>query len=134
MKRLVVILLITVFAGCTALRPGSGDLCPFLSKVLVEHGAALSSDAAVFAIEAQWEYRPDRYGFVLDVTGESFAKIDHFLRSHFGEPKIWDEANVDGPSHAVFSPEQTGGPAIQYLRIDTGSQVICIRIGARRSE
>ena len=89
MKRIAAIIIVMTIAGCANVQAGSGNLRPFLPQVLTDHGATLPPVSAVPNIQAEWEYRPDENGFVLDVAGGSFAKIDHLFRSYFGAPQIW---------------------------------------------
>ena len=127
MKRSAAIIIVVALAGCASVETSSGNLRPFLSQALSDHGATLPPVSAIPNIQAEWEYRPDANGFVLDVAGDSFAKIDQFLRGYFGAPQIWTEANLDGHPHGVFGPKQTGGIAVQYVRTDSGTQVICVK-------
>ena len=127
MRRLIAVLVATTLSGCATVQTQSGNSSPFLSRVLSEHGATLSHVDVASIIEAQWEYRPDEYGFVLDVAGDSFSKVDAFLRTYFGEPDIWVEANLEGHPQGLFGLEQTEGVVIQYVETDAGTRVVCVK-------
>jgi hypothetical protein len=122
MKREAFVLAVaTVLSGCASTRTMSGDLGSFLKRELTDRGAHLSEVTAPAPIQAEWEFRPDKYGFVAVVQGDRFKEVDAWIRQAFGAPYFPCE------THCFYNPRVIG-VALQYLENpDKTVDIICLK-------
>ena len=101
-----------------------------MQQELVNGGARLTTSPALPAIQAEWKFTPDEYGFVAFVYGDRLRELDAWFRQACGEPKISVERNGDGQPQRVYDSKVIG-VALQCAREDKGVTIICVKKQSR---
>ena len=126
MKR-IAILAAMLLTGCTRFQAHTGDFSTFLTNTLESHGASLPDQIPTTqGLPSSWQAKPDEYGIIILADHAAFPAINRHLRSMFGKPDIWADANLDGYPMGVFSWKTTGCP-IQFADSEEHTQMIILK-------
>jgi hypothetical protein len=124
--RSIVVTLAAALSGCASTHTVSGDFGPFLKQELMSRGAHFSPSAVLPPIEADWDFKPDKYGFVAFVHGDRFREVDEWLRDAFGEPWMSTEQNTHGQPQRMYHPRVIG-VALQFWSEGEGVTIVCVK-------
>ena len=135
MKVLLALSVSIFLVGCAGVRTKhSGNLTSFLIVQLKDLEAKVLQANGLPAINTNWEFLKDKYGFVISVEGNNFAEVDALLQKIYGIPIVSRGTNVldANPTRHFRVPgvPPAGFRVLAYSLTDTGVLIVCLKNNA----